>query len=126
MVSPHDISETYLVIYAHFYFRRNVHKDSKQLELSCETDEEVDSWKASFLRAGVYPEKVSDSTANGDSNVGLIIYLRMTGFFDKLLIKHSDAIVYLFFSLRNPAEQVPWIRSWRDKWKPSGILWTRT
>ncbi|KAK6631860.1 hypothetical protein RUM43_013926 [Polyplax serrata] len=44
---------------------RNVYKDCKQLELSCETQEEVDSWKASFLRAGVYPEK-STEQANGD------------------------------------------------------------
>lgn len=44
---------------------RNVYKDCKQLELSCETQEEVDSWKASFLRAGVYPEKQTD-TANGE------------------------------------------------------------
>lgn len=36
---------------------RNVYKDFRQLDLSCESQEEVDSWKASFLRAGVYPEK---------------------------------------------------------------------
>lgn len=36
---------------------KNVYKEYKQLELSCESMEEVDSWKASFLRAGVYPEK---------------------------------------------------------------------
>lgn len=36
---------------------RNVYKDFKQLELSCESQEEVDSWKASFLRAGVYLER---------------------------------------------------------------------
>lgn len=36
---------------------RNVYKDYKQLELSCDTLEDMDSWKASFLRAGVYPEK---------------------------------------------------------------------
>ncbi|KAL0276136.1 UNVERIFIED_CONTAM: hypothetical protein PYX00_003775 [Menopon gallinae] len=50
---------------------RNVYKDCKQLELSCETQEEVDSWKASFLRAGVYPEKATE-TANGEegSNEG--------------------------------------------------------
>ena len=36
---------------------RNVFKDLKQLELSCETQDDVDNWKASFLRAGVYPEK---------------------------------------------------------------------
>jgi len=39
--------------------RRNVYKDCKQLELSCENQEDVDSWKASFLRAGVYPERQS-------------------------------------------------------------------
>lgn len=44
---------------------RNVYKDCKQLELSCETQEEVDSWKASFLRAGVYPEKQTEA-ANGE------------------------------------------------------------
>ncbi|XP_057367684.1 dynamin-like isoform X4 [Daphnia carinata] len=46
---------------------RNVYKDYKQLEVSCETQDEVDSWKASFLRAGVYPEKISDTTNGEDS-----------------------------------------------------------
>ncbi|XP_061184120.1 dynamin-1-like isoform X2 [Saccostrea echinata] len=36
---------------------RNVYKDYKQLELSAENQEEVDSWKASLLRAGVYPDR---------------------------------------------------------------------
>ncbi|XP_064843658.1 dynamin-3 isoform X5 [Oncorhynchus nerka] len=36
---------------------RNVYKDLRQIELACDTQEDVDSWKASFLRAGVYPEK---------------------------------------------------------------------
>lgn len=40
-------------------------QDYKQLELSCETQDDVDSWKASFLRAGVYPEKQTD-TQNGE------------------------------------------------------------
>lgn len=40
-------------------------QDYKQLELSCETVEDVESWKASFLRAGVYPEK-QESHENGD------------------------------------------------------------
>jgi len=44
---------------------RNVYKDYKQLELSCENQDDVDSWKASFLRAGVYPEKATEQ-ANGD------------------------------------------------------------
>lgn len=48
---------------------RNVYKDSKQLELSCESQEDVDSWKASFLRAGVYPERATsqgESSSNGE------------------------------------------------------------
>ncbi|XP_060716767.1 dynamin-2 isoform X1 [Tachysurus vachellii] len=44
--------------------QRNVYKDLRQIELACDTQEDVDSWKASFLRAGVYPEK--DQVENGD------------------------------------------------------------
>lgn len=51
---------------------RNVYKDYKQLELSCETQDDVDSWKASFLRAGVYPEK-STEQANGEGEVSLLL-----------------------------------------------------
>lgn len=47
--------------------QRNVYKDCKSLELSCESQEDVDSWKASFLRAGVYPEKASSM---GSSETG--------------------------------------------------------
>ncbi|VDO49428.1 unnamed protein product [Onchocerca flexuosa] len=38
-------------------YLRNIYKDYKQLELSASNLDEVDAWKASFLRAGVYPEK---------------------------------------------------------------------
>uniref|UniRef100_A0A8B9JGT8 dynamin GTPase n=1 Tax=Astyanax mexicanus TaxID=7994 RepID=A0A8B9JGT8_ASTMX len=41
--------------------QRNVFKDNRFLELACNTQEEVDSWRASLLRAGVYPEKSSSS-----------------------------------------------------------------
>ncbi|KAG7228849.1 hypothetical protein INR49_008627 [Caranx melampygus] len=45
---------------------RNVYKDYKCLELACSSQEELDSWKASLLRAGVYPEKVLvDKQGNG-------------------------------------------------------------
>ncbi|MEQ2185300.1 hypothetical protein GOODEAATRI_016722 [Goodea atripinnis] len=44
---------------------RNVYKDLRQIELACDTQEDVDSWKASFLRAGVYPEK--DQRENEDA-----------------------------------------------------------
>ncbi|KAF4073658.1 hypothetical protein AMELA_G00245830 [Ameiurus melas] len=44
--------------------QRNVYKDLRQIELACDSQEDVDSWKASFLRAGVYPEK--DQTEGDD------------------------------------------------------------
>ncbi|VVC32016.1 Hypothetical protein CINCED_3A009665 [Cinara cedri] len=50
---------------------RNVYKDYKQLELSCETQDDVDSWKASFLRAGVYPEKSSDISNSDEVKLNL-------------------------------------------------------
>ncbi|MFH4978863.1 hypothetical protein AB6A40_005572 [Gnathostoma spinigerum] len=45
--------------FALFYVdgKRNIYKDYRQLELSANSLDEVDAWKASFLRAGVYPEK---------------------------------------------------------------------
>lgn len=49
---------------------RNVYKDYKQLELSAESQEEVDSWKASFLRAGVYPDRSQDSDDKGKDDLG--------------------------------------------------------
>ncbi|XP_053084851.1 dynamin-1 isoform X4 [Pangasianodon hypophthalmus] len=48
--------------------QRNVYKDYRQLELACETQEEVDSWKASFLRAGVYPERIVQSESSEESS----------------------------------------------------------
>ncbi|XP_026208216.1 dynamin-2a isoform X2 [Anabas testudineus] len=45
--------------------QRNVYKDLRQIELACESQDDVDSWKASFLRAGVYPEK--DQTENEEA-----------------------------------------------------------
>uniref|UniRef100_A0A8C5D2E5 Interferon-induced GTP-binding protein Mx n=1 Tax=Gouania willdenowi TaxID=441366 RepID=A0A8C5D2E5_GOUWI len=47
-----------------FYFSiyntelRNVYKDQKWLELACCSQEELDSWKVSLFRAGVFPDKV--------------------------------------------------------------------
>ncbi|XP_030635629.1 dynamin-2 isoform X3 [Chanos chanos] len=45
--------------------QRNVYKDLRQIELACDTQEDVDSWKASFLRAGVYPEKDQVENSEG-------------------------------------------------------------
>ncbi|XP_033951878.1 dynamin-1a isoform X2 [Pseudochaenichthys georgianus] len=51
--------------------QRNVYKDYRQLELACETQEDIDAWKASFLRAGVYPERITSegSDENGSDNI---------------------------------------------------------
>lgn len=40
---------------------RNVYKEYRHLELVCSSQEELDSWRTSLLRAGVYPE-----SANGN------------------------------------------------------------
>ncbi|XP_048245945.1 dynamin-1-like isoform X1 [Haliotis rufescens] len=47
---------------------RNVYKDYKQLELSAENQEDIDSWKASFLRAGVYPERQSEEGSSSSKD----------------------------------------------------------
>uniref|UniRef100_A0A6Q2X3K2 dynamin GTPase n=1 Tax=Esox lucius TaxID=8010 RepID=A0A6Q2X3K2_ESOLU len=44
--------------------QRNVYKDNRFLELACDTQDEVDSWRASLLRAGVYPERSSNVLEN--------------------------------------------------------------
>ncbi|KAM6972570.1 dynamin-2-like [Aplochiton taeniatus] len=54
--------------------QRNVYKDLRQIELACDAQEDVDSWKASFLRAGVYPEKdqvESEETLSAGDSVSM-------------------------------------------------------
>ncbi|XP_033978939.1 dynamin-1a isoform X1 [Trematomus bernacchii] len=50
--------------------QRNVYKDYRQLELACETQEDIDAWKASFLRAGVYPERITEGQSEGSDENG--------------------------------------------------------
>ncbi|XP_078801777.1 dynamin 3a isoform X4 [Oryzias latipes] len=40
---------------------RTVYKDYQSLELACNSQAELDSWKASLLRAGVFPENVAEN-----------------------------------------------------------------
>jgi len=40
---------------------RNVYKDHRTLDLTCTTAEDLESWKASFLRSGVYPEYIPEN-----------------------------------------------------------------
>lgn len=53
-----NVADLFFIFFVLLLLIRNVYKDYRQLELACETQEEVDSWKASFLRAGVYPERI--------------------------------------------------------------------
>ncbi|CAI8032483.1 Dynamin-1 [Geodia barretti] len=53
-------------VFALFYTTgKNVYKDKDQLEMVAQSEEEVENWKASLLRAGVYPQ--SDSSSRIDS-----------------------------------------------------------
>ncbi|XP_031418536.1 dynamin-2-like isoform X4 [Clupea harengus] len=54
--------------------QRNVYKDLRQIELSCDSQDDIDSWKASFLRAGVFPENDqvdTEDTREGDSSFSM-------------------------------------------------------
>ena len=75
---------------------RNVYKDWKSLELSCETQDDVDSWKASFLRAGVYPEKSSEAM-NGDGEVSCFM-TKIIGFDALMNNNHIHRLSFLSFS----------------------------
>lgn len=57
----------------------NVYRDYKSLDLSCESAEETEAWKASFYRAGVYLER-SPSIQNGlgGSNSGTLSHTNGT------------------------------------------------
>uniref|UniRef100_A0A3B3TN04 Interferon-induced GTP-binding protein Mx n=1 Tax=Poecilia latipinna TaxID=48699 RepID=A0A3B3TN04_9TELE len=46
---------------------RNVYKDNRTLELACDSQDDVDSWKSSLLRAGVYPDKTTTTTTTTDN-----------------------------------------------------------
>jgi hypothetical protein len=55
---------------------RNVFKEHKILELSVDNTDELDTWKASFLRAGVYPEReqaVEESTVRRQMRYAFIL-----------------------------------------------------
>lgn len=51
----------FLLTMLHWIFR-NVYKNYKCLELACNSQKELNSWKVSLLQTGVYPEKVTVST----------------------------------------------------------------
>ena len=56
-----------------YIIESNVYKDYDKLELSCDSLEDVDAWKASFLRAGVYPlKKDNNENENGQEEVKIL------------------------------------------------------
>ncbi|KAJ7376260.1 Dynamin-2 [Desmophyllum pertusum] len=54
------------------YQLRNLFKDYKSLELAGENQDVIDSWKASFLRAGVYPERESSEDRSLQGEIGTL------------------------------------------------------
>lgn len=67
-------------------------KDYKHLELAGENQDVVDSWKASFLRAGVYPEREASDDKTlvithtcvrefGDTGTDIDLYFLLAFFF---------------------------------------------
>lgn len=65
--------------------------------MSCETSDEVDSWKASFFRAGVYPEKQTEQV-NGEEvscvlNVIIVTQSTQTHLF------YTEKLFILFFNV---------------------------
>lgn len=56
-----------------FILFRNVYKEYRVLELSAENNDELDTWKASFLRAGVYPEREKPADDTAVSRIGILI-----------------------------------------------------
>ncbi|CAH3017079.1 unnamed protein product [Porites evermanni] len=52
--------------------QKNLFKDYKSLELTGENQDVVDSWKASFLRAGVYPERESSDDKSLQGEIGTL------------------------------------------------------
>lgn len=71
---------------------KNIYKDFKNLELSCETQEEVDSWKASFLRAGVYLDKTQSSNSSGASGDGDVASSNQMTSLDPILERQVETI----------------------------------
>ena len=67
--TPGEPLEEWVTVCCLLCYHSNVYKDYKQLELSADTQDEVDSWKASLLRAGVYPERTKDESSDVVSDV---------------------------------------------------------
>lgn len=80
---------------------RNVYKDNRTLELACDSQDDVDSWKSSLLRAGVYPEKtvtvskliysVYTQCVSGNDTIWVLLTS-----FDKTVLKAESLLLHSF------------------------------
>ena len=120
---------------------RNVYKDLRQIELACDSQEDVDSWKASFLRAGVYPEKDQVTIRPIPGPVLLLIRIvnRMIWQTNKIDVQRKTPFLFFLSFLCVSAAPYRWITrirplrtrslwtpSWSDRWRPSATWWTHT
>lgn len=83
-----------------------MYKDYKCLELACNSQQELDSWKASLLRAGVYPEKIAVSTLTPDSadiNQSLTFDTQGTTCMHRYFVSHAP----IAFANLKPKEHSP-------------------
>ena len=62
-------------MHTHTFTHRNIYKDKQELELTTPTEEEMENWKASLLRAGVYPTRDSANKDTDDSDVCLCLFV---------------------------------------------------
>lgn len=129
---------------------RNVYKDYRQLELASESQEEVDSWKASFLRAGVYPERsvvllLMQITVSMLLSTDYCLHWSLLFSWNDLQDKEKVSVVsqsahvtalcvFKGVCVCSRKQKSPiltgrstvWILSWSGRWRLSGIWWTRT
>lgn len=69
---------------------RNVYKDNRTLELACDSQDDVDSWKSSLLRAGVYPEKTTTVSKHSRSGYSRRKFFMLSQILKQLALTHSD------------------------------------
>ena len=64
---------------------RNIYKDKQDLELIAQSEDEVDNWKASLLRAGVYPTQDRSEHPDDDEVMWERAHYRGTSIKDNLV-----------------------------------------
>ena len=112
-----------------FSTERNIFKDQKTLTLipTVQTADEVDSWKASFLRAGVYPEVIYKNKKKIKLTKSIYLKNYDENFEKKLRIDFSINLpTQPRMTTVTIREQSHTIRNWSVKSKPFETWSTRT